>query len=77
MRMLSISGAENNCINCRVIPSIEKLMRENLNVGLAISLNSFNNEQRSELMPINKKYPIESLVSIAGHTTIKTEKSYV
>jgi 23S rRNA (adenine2503-C2)-methyltransferase len=50
-----------------VIPSIEKLMREDLTIGLAISLNAWNNELRSEMMPINKKYPIEQLVSIAKH----------
>ncbi len=61
----NIGGRRITVSTAGVIPSIEKLMRENLNVGLAISLNSFNNEQRSRLMPINKKYPIESLVSIA------------
>ncbi|MDR2578615.1 MAG: 23S rRNA (adenine(2503)-C(2))-methyltransferase RlmN [Chitinispirillales bacterium] len=48
-----------------VIPSIERLMREDLTIGLAISLNAWNNELRSEMMPVNKKYPIERLVDIA------------
>lgn len=48
-----------------VVPSIEKLMREDLTIGLAISLNAWNNELRDKFMPINKKYPIEELTKIA------------
>ena len=49
-----------------VVPSIERLMAEGLTIGLAISLNSYSNDLRSRIMPINKKYPIETLVVIAG-----------
>ncbi|MCU0609928.1 MAG: 23S rRNA (adenine(2503)-C(2))-methyltransferase RlmN [Chitinispirillaceae bacterium] len=55
-----------------VVPSIERLLKENLTIGLAISLNSFSNEQRSAVMPINKKYPIESLVAVAKRYVEKT-----
>ncbi|HEX7510628.1 MAG TPA: 23S rRNA (adenine(2503)-C(2))-methyltransferase RlmN [Chitinivibrionales bacterium] len=55
-----------------VIPSIERLMDQNLTIGLAISLNAFNNAQRDRIMPINKKYPIESLVAIARRYEGKT-----
>ncbi len=44
-----------------VIPGIEKLANENLNVKLAVSLNSGVNEKRNEIMPINKTYPLENL----------------
>jgi 23S rRNA (adenine2503-C2)-methyltransferase len=40
-------------------------MAEKLNIGLAISLNAYTNEQRDQLMPVNRKYPIESLIKIA------------
>jgi 23S rRNA (adenine2503-C2)-methyltransferase len=32
-------------------------------INLAVSLNAADNETRNRLMPINKKYPIESLIS--------------
>jgi 23S rRNA (adenine2503-C2)-methyltransferase len=48
-----------------VIPSIERLMEQDLTIGLAISLNAFNNHQRDRIMPINKTYPIEALVKAA------------
>jgi len=48
-----------------VVPSVERLMREKMTIGLAISLNSYSNELRSTLMPINRRYPIESLIEVA------------
>ena len=47
-------------------------MAEELNVGLAISLNAFSNRQRDLIMPVNKKYPIEALVTIAKRYFEKT-----
>jgi 23S rRNA (adenine2503-C2)-methyltransferase len=55
-----------------VIPSIERLMKEDLTIGLAISLNAWNDDLRSEFMPINKKYPIKQLVDIAKRYYSKT-----
>lgn len=46
-----------------VIPGIEKLC-ETTDVSLAISLHAPNNELRNELVPINRKYPIEDLLAI-------------
>jgi 23S rRNA (adenine2503-C2)-methyltransferase len=55
-----------------VVPAIRRLMDEDLSIGLAISLNACNNVDRSRIMPINKKYPIESLVEIASEYFEKT-----
>jgi 23S rRNA (adenine2503-C2)-methyltransferase len=55
-----------------VVPSIRKLMEQDLPIGLAISLNAYNNEMRNRIMPVNKKYPIEALVQIAGEYFEKT-----
>jgi 23S rRNA (adenine2503-C2)-methyltransferase len=55
-----------------VIPAIQRLMEQDLTIGLAISLNAYSNEQRDLLMPINKKYPIEALVAIAKRFEKKT-----
>jgi 23S rRNA (adenine2503-C2)-methyltransferase len=45
-----------------IIPKLENFIKENLKVKLAVSLNGASNEIRSKIMPINKKYPIESLL---------------
>jgi 23S rRNA (adenine2503-C2)-methyltransferase len=67
-----IGGRRITVSTAGVIPSIERLMAEDLNVGLAISLNGFSDQQRSAIMPINKKYPIQSLVAAAKRYFEKT-----
>jgi 23S rRNA (adenine2503-C2)-methyltransferase len=57
-----------------VIPSIEKLKKEDLPVNLAISLNGFSDEQRNKYMPINKKYPIDDLVAAAKSFVQETNR---
>ncbi len=44
-----------------LVPRLADLGRE-LTVNLAISLNATDNETRSRLMPINRKYPVETLL---------------
>lgn len=68
----NIGGRKITVSTAGVVPSIEKLINQSLNIGLAISLNSFSDKQRSELMPINKKYPIKELVEIAKKYYQKT-----
>ncbi len=44
-----------------VVPGLEKLI-DHVDVALALSLHAPNNALRDELVPINKKYPIEVLM---------------
>ncbi|MDR2694419.1 MAG: 23S rRNA (adenine(2503)-C(2))-methyltransferase RlmN [Chitinispirillales bacterium] len=64
-----------------VVPGIERLMGEGLTIGLAISLNAWNDDMRDGLMPINKKYPIAGLVDAAkryyGRTGRRVTFEYV
>ncbi|MDR0305138.1 MAG: 23S rRNA (adenine(2503)-C(2))-methyltransferase RlmN [Chitinispirillales bacterium] len=48
-----------------VIPNIKKLIEKKISIDLAISLNASNDSERNEIMPINKKYPVTSLIEIA------------
>jgi 23S rRNA (adenine2503-C2)-methyltransferase len=45
-----------------LVPGIEKLAREPLQVNLAVSLNATTDEVRDRLMPINRKWPIAALL---------------
>jgi 23S rRNA (adenine2503-C2)-methyltransferase len=45
-----------------IVPGIERLAKEEVRPGLAISLNASNDEQRNALMPINRKYPLAALM---------------
>jgi 23S rRNA (adenine2503-C2)-methyltransferase len=44
-----------------VAPAIERLATEGLPLTLAVSLHAANNETRSELIPLNRRYPLERL----------------
>ena len=44
-----------------IVPGIERLAQEKIRPKLAISLNASNDEQRDEVMPINRKYPLAAL----------------
>lgn len=48
---------------CGIIEGIEKLTKEKLQVNLAISFHAPNDKLRSELMPINKQYPLKKLLA--------------
>lgn len=45
-----------------ITEGIERLSKEKLQVNLAISLHAPNDELRSTLMPINKKYPLAKIL---------------
>ena len=45
-----------------LVPAIEKLAKEPLQVNLAVSLNASSDEVRDEIMPINRKWPIARLL---------------
>lgn len=47
-----------------VIPGIEDLMRWDHRPNLAVSLHAADDERRSQLMPINRKYPLRELLAV-------------
>lgn len=56
-------GARHITIStCGVIPGIQRFKEENLQVNLAISLHAATDELRDKLMPINRIYPLSSLI---------------
>jgi len=52
-----------------LVPQIYRYTKEKHPYKLAISLNAADNEIRSEIMPINRKYPLSSLMEAAKHYT--------
>lgn len=47
---------------CGIVPKIEKLAQKNLPITLAISLHAPNDQLRNQIMPVNRKYPLETLL---------------
>lgn len=59
---------------CGIIPGIKKFMDEDLEVNLAISLHAPDDFTRSKLMVINKKYPLENLLSVCRDYAKRTKR---
>jgi 23S rRNA (adenine2503-C2)-methyltransferase len=55
-----------------IVPGIERLAQEKVRPKLAISLNASDDEQRDELMPINKKYPLSMLMEACKNYPLRT-----
>jgi len=59
---------------CGISPAIERLAGETVLPRLAVSLNAPANPLRTKLMPINKKYPIESVLRAVKAYQAKTKR---
>lgn len=55
-----------------IIPRIDALADEPYQVNLAVSLHAPNNELRSQLVPINGRYPVEDLLAACDRFIAKT-----
>jgi len=56
-------GARHITIStCGIIPGIEKLSKEGLQIELSVSLHAGDDKKRSAIMPVNKKYPLRDLI---------------
>ncbi|MBI4307437.1 MAG: 23S rRNA (adenine(2503)-C(2))-methyltransferase RlmN [Chloroflexi bacterium] len=56
-------GARNITVSTAgVVPGIRRLIEEKLQVNLAVSLHAPNDEVRTRIMPINRRYPLEQLL---------------
>jgi 23S rRNA (adenine2503-C2)-methyltransferase len=56
-----------------LVPRLYDLSRDT-QVNLAVSLNAVDNETRSRLMPINKTYPLESLISACRNYPVQPRR---
>ncbi|MBV8669445.1 MAG: 23S rRNA (adenine(2503)-C(2))-methyltransferase RlmN, partial [Candidatus Eremiobacteraeota bacterium] len=57
-----------------VVPGIERFTAEGIQVNLAISLHAADDELRTRLMPINKKYPIAVLMKAVRDYVATTKR---
>jgi 23S rRNA (adenine2503-C2)-methyltransferase len=59
---LGISARHLTVSTVGIVPGIRRLATERLPVNLAVSLHAANDELRNQLVPINRRYPIEAVV---------------
>lgn len=58
---LGLSARHITMSTVGVVPGIKRMAEENLPVSLAVSLHAATDELRNELIPLNKRYPIDAL----------------
>lgn len=59
---------------CGIPPAIKKLAEEKLQIELSISLHAADDRVRSQIMPVNKKYPLKELLAACGEYVHKTKR---
>jgi 23S rRNA (adenine2503-C2)-methyltransferase len=55
-----------------LVPQMRRLADEGLQIGLAVSLHAAQDELRSKLMPVNKRWPIAEVLAAADHYVART-----
>ena len=45
-----------------IVPAMHQLADENLNINLALSLHAPDDETRSKIVPMNKRYPVKEII---------------
>jgi 23S rRNA (adenine2503-C2)-methyltransferase len=58
-----------------LVPQIRQIAGEDLQFQLAVSLHAANDELRDRLVPINRKYPLDQLISACKEYIIKTDRN--
>ena len=57
-----------------IVPAIARLAADNVRINLAVSLHAATDEVRSELMPINRTYPLDTLFEALRDYTERTRR---
>ncbi len=60
---LNLSYRHISLSTCGIVPKIEMLMKEKMPITLSISLHAPTDEKRNQIMPVNKKYNISTLMA--------------
>lgn len=74
-KALKISQRRISISTAGVVEGIKKLATEPLDVVLSVSLHASNDEKRSQIMPINRKYPLSALLNaVREYQSIKNRR---
>src|SRR5690625_3869704 len=71
---LAIGARHITLSTCGIIPKMKELMKENLQINLAVSLHAPNTQLRDKLMPINKAYKLNDLMDTIKEYIYETNR---
>jgi len=69
---LGIGARKITVSTCGVVPGIERLSDEGLQVELSVSLHAADNDLRNRIMPVNREYPLDVLIAACRQYVQKT-----
>lgn len=72
MNDLGIGARHITISTVGLVPQIRRFADEGLQVKLAVSLHKADNDERTELMPVNKRWDIEELIETCRYYTHQT-----
>ncbi|MCB0131838.1 MAG: radical SAM protein, partial [Caldilineaceae bacterium] len=68
-------GARNITLSTvGLVPMIDRMAAEGLQIGLAVSLHAPDDELRSQLVPINKRWPVDDLLAAVNRYIAATNR---
>ncbi|MBQ3375474.1 MAG: 23S rRNA (adenine(2503)-C(2))-methyltransferase RlmN [Erysipelotrichaceae bacterium] len=71
---LGIGARHITISTCGLVPGIMRFADEHVQYNLAISLHAPNNELRSKIMPVNRRYPLEMLMEALKYYASKNNR---
>jgi 23S rRNA (adenine2503-C2)-methyltransferase len=74
---LRISPRNISVSTCGIVPKVAQFLQDAPHVTLSISLHAHDDETRTNMMPINKIYPIGSVIAAAKNYADKTGRRVV
>ena len=72
---LGIGSRKITISTCGVVPKIEMLSDEGLQVELSVSLHGPNDAVRGAIMPVNQAYPVKTLIEACKKYVQKTKRA--
>ena len=69
---LNLGARRITISTCGLVPQIKALAEEDLQVNLAISLHAVTDAKRSQVMPVNKRFPLAELLQACDYYTDRT-----
>lgn len=71
---LGIGARRITISTCGLVPEIQRLAGEGLQIELSVSLHGYNEQTRGRLMPVNQRYPLSELMAACRAYTRRTKR---
>lgn len=71
---LNLSMRNISLSTCGIVPKVEELLKKKLQLTLSVSLHAPNNEIRNKIMPVNKSFSLEELLSVCRKYASETSR---